>query len=340
MLLAVNYHFIGLPEPLTSNLNGLPKDDFIRHISWLKRHFNLVGLPEVCDAVQGKKELPPKACIITFDDGLKCHRNVVAPLMEELGFPAAFYVSAQPLDRGEATLTLKFQWVRANMPMEDIAAKAYAKLLEEGINLNGPTREQVRAHYRYDTFETARVKYILNYMLPRELSSVVICDLFSELVEDEAAWCGTMYMSRGEVRELHQKYGCIGSHAYSHSPLAELPAEKAEKEIRDSKAILEEVTGREITSIGYPLGNRMAVGPREAEFSARAGYVCGFTMERAVNQSLRNPLLFSRFDCNDIPEVGKSPLFSLQTLAEPALPESMTRNLYHREPPRTENERR
>ena len=66
---------------------------------------------------------------------------------------------------------------------------------------------------------------------------------------------------------------------------------------------------KEITAISYPLGNPGAVGIREGKISEKAGYKIGFTMEREWNRSLKNPLMLARVDCNDLPEIGKKPLF-------------------------------
>jgi peptidoglycan/xylan/chitin deacetylase (PgdA/CDA1 family) len=38
-------------------------------------------------------KIPPKTVVLTFDDAVKSHRTVVAPLLKELGFQATFFIT-------------------------------------------------------------------------------------------------------------------------------------------------------------------------------------------------------------------------------------------------------
>ena len=80
-------------------------------------------------------------------------------------------------------------------------------------------------------------------------------------------------------------------------------------ELVESKKVIEQITEKEIIAISYPLGNPGSVGIREGKKSKQLGYKIGFTMEREWNNSLNNPLMLARIDCNDLPEIGKTPYF-------------------------------
>jgi len=232
--------------------------------------------------------------------------------MAKHDFPAAFFVSTKPISEGKATTVHKNQFVRANVPPERIYAAVHSYLDSHHLTENIYDGEQVRKHYRYDDFETARLKYLLNYVLPVEASAKIIADLFAKIVVDEATFCSEWYMSENEIKELHDRFGCIGSHAHSHMPLAELSEQQSHSEIFGSKLYLESITGAKIEAISYPLGNPKAVSYRERNLAEIAGYAFGFTMERSANLTLNTPQLFARIDCNDLPEVGKKPLFCMK----------------------------
>jgi len=40
-----------------------------------------------------RKPIPPKTVALTFDDAVKTHLTVVAPLLKQLGFRATFFIS-------------------------------------------------------------------------------------------------------------------------------------------------------------------------------------------------------------------------------------------------------
>lgn len=58
------------------------------------------------------------SCLITFDDGLKCHYEIVFKLMKEYNFPVHFFISSQPLKEKKAIEVHKSQYVRANTSPE------------------------------------------------------------------------------------------------------------------------------------------------------------------------------------------------------------------------------
>jgi peptidoglycan/xylan/chitin deacetylase (PgdA/CDA1 family) len=51
------------------------------------------------------KPVPPKTVVLTFDDAVKTHLTVVAPLLKELGFSATFFITRKWMDDQEYFLT-------------------------------------------------------------------------------------------------------------------------------------------------------------------------------------------------------------------------------------------
>ena len=66
---------------------------------------------------------------------------------------------------------------------------------------------------------------------------------------------GQKHLSRQQIRELSDSGQEIGSHTLTHANLPFLNNRDLEKELKDSKKILEDITGKEITSISFPYGS-------------------------------------------------------------------------------------
>ena len=80
-------------------------------------------------------------------------------------------------------------------------------------------------------------------------------------------------MSNAQLRECHQSgYIEIGSHGCTHQHLTKLDTAMAEREIAESKSILEGIIGDEVVSFAYPYGD---YADREAELVKAAGYSFG-----------------------------------------------------------------
>ena len=100
------------------------------------------------------------------------------------------------------------------------------------------------------------------------------------------------FLSPEELRELAGLPGVsIGAHGSSHLPLADCDPEALERELRFSKAYLEEITGRPVSSLSYPHGS---VNRQVRAAAAAAGYTLGACSHAGVNGPGCDPLLLSR----------------------------------------------
>lgn len=81
----------------------------------------------------------------------------------------------------------------------------------------------------------------------------------------------------------------IGAHTMSHTPLTQLPSEDAYREIMQSKAWVESMTGHECKSFCYPKGYYWQ---EHATMLAAAG----FKIARAVHTQNRLPKKFRRYE--------------------------------------------
>jgi len=54
MLLAVNYHYVGMPAFPYPGIWGLSVNNFLEQLFWLKGHFDLIGIPELTEAIAKK----------------------------------------------------------------------------------------------------------------------------------------------------------------------------------------------------------------------------------------------------------------------------------------------
>jgi peptidoglycan/xylan/chitin deacetylase (PgdA/CDA1 family) len=72
-----------------------------------------------------------------------------------------------------------------------------------------------------------------------------------------------------ELRGLMRDGVVIGSHSLTHPPLAEVPAEAAQKELTESRRLLERELGREVRLFAFPFGS---YDERTIHLAEQAGY--------------------------------------------------------------------
>lgn len=74
----------------------------IAHFAWLKGHgYHPVSVDDILNARDGKKKLPGKAVLITFDDGLKSIYTRVFPVLKLFDYPAVIALMGSWLEGGE-----------------------------------------------------------------------------------------------------------------------------------------------------------------------------------------------------------------------------------------------
>lgn len=101
------------------------------------------------------------------------------------------------------------------------------------------------------------------------------------------------------IREAAGDGLAVGSHTVTHRWLPDLDPREAARELRESKAALENLLDREVSAFAYPVGGwnpvlRDAVGA--------AGYQVGVTVDRGRNAAGQHPLSLRRAFAFDRPE--------------------------------------
>jgi peptidoglycan/xylan/chitin deacetylase (PgdA/CDA1 family) len=94
---ALSYHdVVASTENLVSaDSLSISVDDLVRHFSWLRDNgYSVVSISDVIAARSGGAALPPRAVLLTFDDGYASFHTHVLPLLKLFKYPATLAVVA------------------------------------------------------------------------------------------------------------------------------------------------------------------------------------------------------------------------------------------------------
>ena len=211
--------------------------------------------------------------VVTFDDGFADNLHLAAPLLEELGVPAAFFLSSELVGEGlpwpeEAYARL------AELPQADARALA-AELAPE----RAPLTPLDAAHAVVHALKT----------LPPDERDAVIAGL--------PAWTESpgSLLTWDEARDLARRGFEIGSHGATHAVLPGVDDDRLAAELAGSRRRIADEVGRCI-SIAYP-DNRFDA--RVLAGAADAGFTIGFGGPQAANPPQAAPLALARISGED-----------------------------------------
>lgn len=312
--LIVNFHYFGQENKYKAGIFPVSAARFSNQLDLLAKNFSFISQKDLLDAVEMKRALPENSCLITMDDGLRCQYEIALPILKEKKAPAIFFVGSLPYLEKKTCLVHKIHYVLANYSANEIVDfinefMCRNKHPESFLDIIDKIKTEAQKKYRYDEPMTASIKLFFNTdkIISSEIRDAVISELFNTLVVSEQAFAEKLYMDENQLRDLFNN-DLLGLHSHSHQSLASLSGFQIEKDLNINKKAIESIVSGKLTSISFPYGGKMDVNSEVLVACQKVGFKLGFTMERALNSTLLNPLMFARLDTNDVLG-GKNPMF-------------------------------
>lgn len=306
-LTIVMYHYVRqLEKTRYPNIKGRRTSEFKYQVDYFKNTFYPVTIEEVLHSIRSGDSLPPKAILLTFDDGYLDHYLNVFPILFDAGIQGSFFPPAATAKRGELLDVNRLHFILAVAEPSILASEIDLAVSEysEQYNLSSLSfyHSQWAKPSRFDISETMYVKNMLQHVLPEELRAKIAHDMFLKHVSvDEASFASELYANIDQFRVMQKSGMYVGSHGDSHYWLNTLDVDRQRKEIASSVEFLKEVGSPvdQYWAICYPYGawndNLLAV---LAEFKCSLGLT---TQVAKADLDEYDYLLLPRLDTNDFP---------------------------------------
>jgi peptidoglycan/xylan/chitin deacetylase (PgdA/CDA1 family) len=247
-------------------------DAFVRQVHLLKAKYNVISPEEFLQWREGKPRLPPRAVLLTCDDGLLNTLTDMLPLAQELDVRLLFFVTGNSLTSQSSMLWYEkaFLWllearrrISFSAPWGECAAEGRGQIV-------ALWREMIRKL-------SALAEGDRNQALEDIRTQLGIAgDFESEYSRKEAARRRFFMLNLTQVREMENAGMTIGAHTLSHPMLSQMSEKLAWEEISKSRDRIEAELGKVVWALAYPFGNAEAVSAREPGLAERAGFRCAF----------------------------------------------------------------
>ena len=306
-LTIVMYHYVrDLERTRYPGIKGLRTADFRAQLDYLRRTHQPVTVAEIVHCRRTGDKLPPKAVLLTFDDGYTDHYATCFPILFDAGISGAFFPPAAPVKRGELLDVNRVHFILAVADPETVGREIDAAVHAHRSGHGLATPEEYRGKWakpnRFDTGEVIYIKRMLQVALPPALRGDIARDLFARHVSiDEAAFAGELYCTVEQLRVMQKSGMYIGSHGDSHCWLNSIDETAQRREIESSLDFLREIGSPvdDFWVMCYPYG-----GWDESLLRVLRERKCTLGLTTTVGTAKidgQDPLLLPRYDTNDIP---------------------------------------
>ena len=234
-------------------------ETFRRQLEYLKDHYHIRDIRD--DLRQPRK----RDVLITFDDGYEDNYTTAAPILEELGIPATFFISTGHLDTDTEDWCNELAWLI-------LEGEEYPPAFSFGDFL-----------FETGTFEQRRTMH-------RHIEKTLIQAAGAEqnrVLEALRQWAGAekrrkrtthRMLSADQLRALAANpLVSIGAHTVDHPSLGALCVEEQRREILESKRVIEETIGKAVSLFAYPFGGIGNYTAETIEILENAGFQKAFS---------------------------------------------------------------
>jgi peptidoglycan/xylan/chitin deacetylase (PgdA/CDA1 family) len=275
----VTYHGV-LPEGykvLDSALDGslVHAKDFRRQLRLLRDRYNVISSEQMLAWCDGKIELPPRAVLVTCDDGLINVVTDMLPILREEGIPCLFFVIGLSSED-----TPQMLWYEELYLMLAAAGEGPFSFRFGDVEIFGVpgSQSQRRALWQRMTqilerYDHERCAHFIGAVRAR---LGLAEDFAAAYLREPISSKRFRLLGPADLRTLLDSGMSVGAHTLSHPALSNLSEDRAWFEIVEGRRRLEKTLGREVWAFAYPFGGPVSVSEREFNLASKAGYKAAF----------------------------------------------------------------
>ena len=216
-----------------------PVARFESALRYIKKNYRPVSDAKLFAHRIDGKPLSPKAFHLSFDDGFAECYTVARPLLQENGIPCTFFVTSVWVDNQSMFYRNKVSLcIEATRQLPHDAVKMVITSINNAVDTKLSD---------VDDFE--------GWVKSLEAKDEPVIDMVAKMLGiDMKDYLQTHkpYMTREQIKELHNAGFTIGAHTRSHTKLSLLAPDQVEDEIVASARFVQEITGTETVPFSFP----------------------------------------------------------------------------------------
>lgn len=306
------YHYVlpdfnsGSPEDGIpwQGLKGIGESSFKAQLDWLAAHANIINPSQLLEG----GDLPPRAVLLTFDDGYKGHYKTVFPLLRERSLAAIFAPVIDAVRGSFLDVNMIHLILASGAAEEEITAYIDCRILQNSkeLGFTGDSYRKDMIGRRLDSPLVSFIKDMLQKVLPEGLRHELLLELFARYAGgDQRKLADNFYLSPFEIEEMAQAGMYFSIHGLTHRWFTHLSFQEAKRELEQALSFYDSL-GISNLSVTWPYG---ASNKESRNIALNLDIDTGFGTTCGIAEIGGNPeamLSLPRIDARDAPggEIG------------------------------------
>lgn len=298
------YHYVRSFDDNYPHFRYLDINNFKSQLDYFEKKFGFVGRDEFDKAIKNRalEDLQGKI-VLTFDDAMKCHHDVVFKILKERGLWGIFYVSSEPFYDDQILDVHRIHLLcgRYNAKeLLDYASSIINKDMMEHSKISLFDKKTYQKQVNID--EINDFKRLINYYLKLDYKNDVlnkICQKFE--IENSAK---NFYISKDNIKTMDSEGMLIGSHGKSHIVMSKADFKHQKIEIEESFQFLESLISPKLKTYCHPHGGSHVFNENTLSLLNSSNVDFSFSVQSRdikLDDIKKNVHALPRFDCNEFP---------------------------------------
>ena len=225
-------------------------DDFKKQLDFFENEYSILH-PNILHEKDAKRGV-----VLTFDDGVKDHIEFVLPELVKRNLSGIFYISTGMYAKQKLLDVHRLHILLGKFGGEFIYQEI-KKFVNDDMLIDAHVEEFRKLTYtsqKNDEY-TILVKRMMNYFISYQYREAAMDELMNRFIPDEKKLFDEFYLSKNEIKKIHDAGMIIGSHTANHKVMSKLSVAEQEKEINESFLFIDEIIGKQSSrTFCYPYG--------------------------------------------------------------------------------------
>jgi len=265
-------------------------DLFVKHLEYVLDHYNVIPLKTLVDSLGIEVRLS-RGCVITFDDGFADNYVYAYPKLREFNIPASIFLITDCVAKSVVNWLQELCYL-VNTKGEERVFESMSSITEgngTGFRSNGSSPDKRLHRYLQD---------YLTYSVEIYERDQILNELFEslEIERDRIPGADRIFLKWEQICEMADHGITFGNHGKTHTPLSGMTPYEQERELSESRKILNDKLETDFVPFAYPFGQTRDIPGGSQEIVRRVGHDAALTA-----MPIRNPPCASPFELGRIP---------------------------------------